>query len=698
MKRRILLFALALVAGAHLSPVATAKPVSMHDARRAVAVFLHVDEGALTPLHSPWSTLHLFAVDGRGFAIAAADDRVLPVLGYSLNAPLKDADTPIPENMRHWLDGYDAHIQAVTADESLPPHPQWALLLAGSAPKAVYNTAVGPLMTTTWGQFPYYNDLCPSLPRTGEQTVTGCVATAMGQVMKYWNWPASGVGSHQYTCPQTGSQSANFENAVYDWQNMPDALTALSDSAQVAAVATLLYHCGVSVDMYYGSESSAYDVTVDGDLDLPCAENALRTYFKYSPALFGVWRETTTDDDWTALMKNEMDHRRPVLYGGASQLLGGHEFVCDGYDTNGFFHFNWGYDGLYDGFFSLADLTIEDAGNFNSDQAAIFGIEPDTLFGSAGICTVTAVSSDPDRGSVSGSGTYAYRDTVTLTATPAERYRFYRWSNGATFNPYPMLAHDANLEALFVPVLVENNDTLSYTGPSMDNRDFYSIATSDRYGIRIPAADLRGHDTLKAVDLALRGGTVVVNVHFGGNDAPGPVAHVQQFYAGSADEFNWFRIPLDSALYIPRDSNLWITVQIQERSIIYGALGINVPDANWYSNDGGATWGHLTDYDPTFFLSNPNVSWYIRCITSSAGEPLGISPVAASSSPLTCYFEGLNLRVENPGGETLRLYDITGRCLSASSDAHPSFSVPAPGVYILRAGTRPALKVVAVKQ
>ncbi len=143
-------------------------------------------------------------------------------------------------------------------------------------------------------------------------------------------------------------------------------------------------------------------------------------------------------------MKNEMDHRRPVLYGGASQLLGGHEFVCDGYDTNGFFHFNWGYDGLYDGFFSLADLTIEDAGNFNSDQAAIFGIEPDTLFGSAGLCTVTAVSSDPDRGSVSGSGTYAYRDTVTLTATPAERYRFYRWSNGSTFNPYPMLAHDAN--------------------------------------------------------------------------------------------------------------------------------------------------------------------------------------------------------------------------------------------------------------
>lgn len=80
------------------------------------------------------------------------------------------------------------------------------------------------------------------------------------------------------------------------------------------------------------------------------------------------------------------------------------------------------------------------------------------------------------------------------------------------------------------------------------------------------------------------------------------------------------------------------------------------------------------------------------------GEPLGISPVAASSSPLTCYFEGLNLRVENPGGETLRLYDIPGRCLSISNATHSSFSVPAPGVYILRAGTRPALKVVAVKQ
>ncbi len=170
------------------------------------------------------------------------------------------------------------------------------------------------------------------------------------------------------------------------------------------------------------------------------------------------------------------------------------------------------------------------------------------------------------------------------------------------------------------------------------------------------------------------------------------------FAIAAADEFNWFRIPLDSALCIPRDSNLWVTVQILERSIIYGALGINVPDANWYSNDGGTTWGHLTDYEPTFFLSNPDVSWYIRCITSSDGEPLGISPVAASSSPLTCYFEGLNLRVENPGGETVRLYNITGRCLSISNATHTSFSVPAPRVYILRAGTRPALKVVAVKQ
>lgn len=675
---------------------ASAKPVSTQAAQRAAATFLHIDEGSLREIPLRWESLHLFSIDKGGFVLTSADSRVQPVLGYSLNGNSLRTDGKRNESFEYWLESYDAQIQAVMADESAREHPQWSMLLAGTTPKAVYVTAVGPLLETEWGQCPYYNELCPA-NASGEKTVTGCVATAMGQVMRYWQWPDMGVGTHSYTSSYYGVQSADFGATTYDWSHMPTRLTAVSDSISTMAVATLLYHCGVAVDMMYGTlsqnGSGAYDIMEDGDdLHTPCAENALRTFFKYSPALTGARRENFTQSEWATLLKDEIDHRRPVLYAGSGPA-GAHEFVCDGYDTNGFFSFNWGFDGEDNGFFSLGNVAIDVNYAFNLYQVAILGIEPDTIYGSGVACTVTAVSADTSRGSVTGGGVYSYRDTVTLTAIPAEGCRFLCWSNGAALNPYQILAHDMSLEAIFTGALREENDTLSYTGTETQYTGLYSMPTTNRIGIKIPAEYLQGHNYLTAVDNYMHNHPVAVNIHLGGNDAPGTLVHTQH-YQGTEGTFSWYRIVLDSAIALPPDSNLWVVIQPLDDDIIFGAKGINVPDANWFSNNNGATWGHLNDYQPPYSFCNRDIAWLIRCITSPAAS-VGIEEMEISDVTITT--RSLLLTVDNPDRKTVRLYDMMGRLLTTSRLTTSTFHLPSPGIYLVKIDNRPAKKIVAIR-
>ena len=695
MKKTHTLFAILAMALA-FSAKTEAKPVTPQVARQAAATFLHVDENSLREMPLRWETMYLFASEKGGFVLTSADSRIQPVLGYSLNENSLRSDGELNAAFVYWLESYDAQIQAVMADESAREHPQWSLLLAGTTPKAVYETAVGPLLETEWGQCPYYNNLCPA-NASGEKTVTGCVATAMGQVMRYWQWPDMGVGTHSYTSPNYGVQSADFGATTYNWSHMPTSLTAVSDSISTMAVATLLYHCGVAVDMMYGTlsqgGSAAYDIVYSGyNLNRPCAENALRTYFKYTPALYGAEREHFTDTEWAGLLKNEIDHRRPVLYGGTSAYFG-HEFVCDGYDTNGFFSFNWGYDGDDNGFFSLSNVAINAYYSFNNCQAAIIGIEPDTLYGSNSTCMVTAVSADTSRGSVTGGGVYSYRDTVTLTAIPAEGCRFLCWSNGAAFNPYQILAHDMSLEAIFTGSLREENDTLSYTGTETQYTGFYSMPTTNRIGIKIPAEYLQGHNYLNAVDNYMHNHPVAVNIHLGGNDAPGALVHTQQ-YQGTEGTFAWHRIVLDSAIALPHDSNLWVVIQPLDDDLIFGSKGINVSDANWFSNDNGATWGHLNDYEPPYSFCNPDIAWLIRCITSTTA-PVGIEDVV--SPMVTIKTSGLLLTVDNPDGKTVRIYDIMGHQLASSRQSTFTIHLPTPGIYLVKLCDRPARKIVAIR-
>ncbi len=317
---------------------------------------------------------YVFNVTGSyGFIIISADDIIPPVLAYSSETSFTSDN--IPPNVAVWLKGYEDQI-GYAIITNMEPAPEvrsaWIALnegpLQGNGLKSA--TGVNPLITTLWNQSPYYNALCPYDNTYEELTITGCVATAMAQVMKYHNYPTTGIGSYSYNTNRYGTLSANFGATTYNWSAMPINVTSSN-----TAMATLMYHCGVSVKMNYNvaSEggSTAYTLASSNPI---CAENSLKTYFGYSTTLQGKSKSDYTDSEWISLLKTELNASRPMIYRGTG-TGGGHCFVCDGYDNSDYFHFNWGWGGSYDGYFLLTSLN-PGTKSYTSGQGAIIGIRP----------------------------------------------------------------------------------------------------------------------------------------------------------------------------------------------------------------------------------------------------------------------------------------------------------------------------------
>lgn len=371
--------------------VAQAAPVSLSRATAIAETFL-TNSAPVVPglkrvparprlarVAAPQSAYYVFENEAGGFVIVSGDDVAYPILGYSNDSA---SDTLyMPSNVKAWLEGYAADIQTAL-DNGLQQSDEvkraWENLESYSNAAVI----VSPLILTRWNQDPYYNDMCPMDNSRNERTVVGCVATAMAQVLKYWEYPITGNGSHSYTHTH-GVQSANFAKTTYDWANMPLELTSTSSDIQKAAVAQLMYHCGVSVEMDYGVASTggsgAFTISSKSN-STHCAEYALREYWGYKPTLQGLQKSKYSDKDWKTMLKNDLKAGRPIIYSGYGD--GGHCFVCDGYNEDEYFHFNWGWGGLYDGFFLLNALapgtggTGSGGGTYNNDQQAIFGLEP----------------------------------------------------------------------------------------------------------------------------------------------------------------------------------------------------------------------------------------------------------------------------------------------------------------------------------
>ena len=300
-----------------------------------------------------------------GFVIVSADTRTLnPVLAYSTQGSF-NADY-IPENEAYLLSTYQQQIESLRQNEIVNT------IVYGNSQEP--NVIVEPLIKTQWKQSEPYNGMCPIDSVSRKQCLVGCIATAMAQVMNYWKWPEKGHGLH-YNYNDT-SLCVNFDESVYDWDNTLSIYDSESDIAKVKETQKIMYHCGVAANAIYGTE-----FTSANDLNLL---TAITNYFDYKPTAHSIsyddlfYSYYNPDEVWINTIRQELDEGRPVFFGGTDLAVGGHMFICDGYDDCNYLHFNFGWGGQNDGFYLATVVRTKDRKYcFNYDLRIIIDVEPD---------------------------------------------------------------------------------------------------------------------------------------------------------------------------------------------------------------------------------------------------------------------------------------------------------------------------------
>ena len=567
----------------------------------------------ITPVK--WEGMLYLYANGQGYVLMSADDAVRPILAYSANGTFPTDN--IPPQVQALVQPY-ADIVEKARQNNLPQHSEWKKLLSDNAIQPKPRTSVSPLVTARWGQGYYYNTLCPNDPNWNQPCITGCVATAMAQIMHYWQWPEHGWGQHEYVwCLNyvpVETLSEQFDTVYYQWNQMPDVYDSLSTDAEIYAVSRLMYDCGVAVNMNYSFFVSGALMWVNNAPWSPSAGQALRIHFRYHPMLQHVKRDYYTDSEWLDLMKAELDAGRPILYAAyaaAGASLGGHAFVADGYDEDERLHFNFGFDGECDGFFAIDSICLPPDIHYAFMHEAIIGIQPNTEECDPAI--IQAVAEDSLVGYCTGGGQYAYADSVSLTAHVAEGYRFDGWANGMYDNPqyFPAticLSDTARIRRI-------DSDTLYYNTPLvMVGADVWGIiATFTRWGIRIPASSLHGERRLQAVQY-YKGyrleDTVRLNIISGSHPDEGTLLY-EHTYAIPEEPLGWTNFAINAPVAIDTTADLWIVFALdngifntaQYRMSSYSGN----PDGGWFYNQDG--WNTL---DNVGLWS----TWMIRAITS----------------------------------------------------------------------------------
>lgn len=339
-----------------------AAPITESDAKSVAEVFCAKKgiTGELSLSDVKRENCYIFNSSEDGYVIVAANDNLTPILGYSKTGAIHLEAQKVVAFIG-WLNSIDADADSLLAksDEESIDKANWAQLRSGEVPETTRGAqSVEPLLSTKWYQYEPYNLLCP------ENSPTGCVAVAMAQIMKYYNYPKRGTGSTKAYLTATNNYSipSISLDVEYDWDNMLDNYNGEFSKVEADAVSNLLYHCGVTIH-------TDYDTTASGAL-IDDVAKALYNYFDYDKSLRIVKREYCTDDQWHELLKGQLDRGYPIIYSGKNEdITKGHAFVCDGYDEDGFYHFNFGWGGYYDGYFSVDFIVpINDSINGQIDD------------------------------------------------------------------------------------------------------------------------------------------------------------------------------------------------------------------------------------------------------------------------------------------------------------------------------------------
>ena len=318
------------------------------------------------------TAFYVFAVQPKGFVIVSADDRAKPILGYSTESNF----TPqLPDGLMTFFENYKAGFSQMYAnndERTAEAVADWTSLeKTGLLSASKTDRSVGPLMASIWNQTDLYNNMAPLDPSSvySGHCKSGCVANAMSQIMRYWEWPRHGQGGHGYDASSYygdyGWQEANFEDATYRFELMPDFLDFASPQAEVDATALLEYHAGVSVDMGYGANASgAYSENVGPGMS---------DYFRYSPEWEHRYKPNGSGA-WMNDLRANLDAGMPLYYASQGDA-GGHAYVLDGYDTNGMFHLNWGWAGFDNGWYAIDGFYLTFY-SFPWQHNAVFNLHP----------------------------------------------------------------------------------------------------------------------------------------------------------------------------------------------------------------------------------------------------------------------------------------------------------------------------------
>ena len=618
-----------------------AETVDMGRARQAATTFLN-NNGAqtrgLTDVTSAtgFSNVYVFTTE-NSFVLMAADDRVQPILGYSLNGRF-DIEN-MPDNKRAWIEEYTREIQYAIEHQTRATTEvtqQWRDLVEGRPNAGRATTAVAPLISTRWDQTSPYNMYCPG------GSVTGCVATAMAQIMKFWNYPSHGIGSHSYNHASYGVLSADFQSTTYDWNNMINTYSNSSTNAQKQAVATLMYHCGVSVEMTYSPNASGAS-TAD-------VAYALKTYFGYSDDVQHVSRSAYSDADWIALLKSNLNQSRPIQYHGSGSG-GGHSFVCDGYNDNNYFHFNWGWSGYCDEYYVINNLNPGPGGTgsgtygiYNDNQGAVVGIHPSgctanaptnltytqngrnvTLSWSAatGASSYKVYCNNSFVGNASSTSyTHAapYGSSVYFVRSVDSQGRLSLSSNAVTVTvAYPTPIVD-DLSA----TVSGKNVNLSWTAPdwcypstptatmTYGSGDYYASlglngSNTLYWGHRYLASNLSSYNNMKVYKVSFYAnetGNYKVYIYKGTTSGHPQTQLLQQSI--SVGSIGWFDIDLTNPIQIDASKDLWVFIYDPEyRSYPATYCSYSGSEGNYYSTS-PASW--VNTYDGAAFLIRTYVS------------------------------------------------------------------------------------------
>ncbi len=366
-------------------------------------------------------TFYVFSNE-EGFVIVAAENSVEQIIGYSYESSMESAEN-IPEPMKAYLMGIDAEIKYYR--ENIYPTTK---ILKATA-EETGGTIVKQLETANWGQGSPFNNLCPTSGTT--HCLTGCVPTAYAIVMRYHEWPISGTGN-VYN-PDT-AEPTDISKRVYEWNNMPlNYISGQYTDAQATEVAEIMVDLGYRFMASYGTSST------DVSAGLGSTEYLQRSFgYNNVPS---TSRDMVGDTEWKRLLKESLNNNCPVPYRATSainsgQIDGKHMFVVDGYTSNDYFHFNWGWNGSQNGYFTISAITPDDSRNYITSNYAYFNFMPNKTE-----YEVTASVSPSEAGSVSINGgnststvtvSLFENSTATLTATPNSGYTFSNWSCNGT--------------------------------------------------------------------------------------------------------------------------------------------------------------------------------------------------------------------------------------------------------------------------